>query len=192
MMYYCLPLLLMIFIQPLSAKTAEALFAGGCFWCVESDFDKLPGVLQTVSGYDGGIEPNPTYELVSSGKTNYVETVRILYDSDVLSYQQLLNYYWRHIDPTAKNAQFCDHGRQYRSVIFYLNDQQKNAAIASKLRLEKQFPVIFTDIIPSTYFYAAEEYHQNYYQKNPLRYQYYRYRCGRDKQLEEVWHDKAN
>lgn len=178
--------------QPLIAKTAEAVFAGGCFWCVESDFDKVPGVVQTISGYDGGTEPNPTYELVSSGTTPYVESVRVIYDPALVSYQQLLTYYWHHIDPTAKDAQFCDHGRQYRSVIFYLDEEQKKAALASKIIVEKQFPIIYTDIIPSTHFYAAEAYHQNYSQKNPLRYKYYRYRCGRDQRIKELWHDKTN
>ncbi|MBA2655428.1 MAG: peptide-methionine (S)-S-oxide reductase MsrA [Tatlockia sp.] len=187
--------LILIFIlicQPLYAETDEAIFAGGCFWCVEADFDKVPGVLQTTSGYDGGTEPNPSYELVSSGTTNYVESVKVLYNPAVVSYQQLLNYYWHHIDLTAKEAQFCDQGRQYRSVIFYLNEEQKKEALSSKLSLQTQFPLIFTDIIPSTHFYEAETYHQNYYQKNPLRYKYYRYRCGRDKRIEEIWHDKIN
>lgn len=191
-MPFYLLILLMCLSSPMMAKTAEALFAGGCFWCMESDFDKVQGVLATVSGYDGGVEINPSYKLVSSGKTNYVETVRVVYDPDIVSYQQLLLYYWHHIDPTAKDAQFCDHGRQYRSVIFYLNENQKKEALASKITLEKQFSTIYTDIIPSTHFYMAEEYHQNYYQKNPLRYKYYRYRCGRDQRVEEVWHDKVN
>jgi len=138
-----------LFSQPLCAKTAEAIFAGGCFWCVESDFDKISGVLETISGYDGGTQPNPSYELVSFGTTDYVESVRVLYDPAVVSYQQLLNYYWHHIDPMSKEAQFCDHGRQYRSVIFYLDEHQKKLAILSKLALEKQFPVIYTDIIPN-------------------------------------------
>lgn len=185
-------LILALFSQFLFAKTAEAIFAGGCFWCVEADFDKVPGVLETVSGYDGGSESNPTYELVSSGRTHYVESVRVIYDSSLVTYQQLLMYYWHHIDPTVKEAQFCDQGRQYRSVIFYLNEEQKKEALESKLALEKQFPVIYTDIIPSTRFYEAETYHQNYYQKNPLRYKYYRYQCGRDKRVWEVWHDKTN
>ena len=184
-------LIIMFTAQPLFAKTAEAIFAGGCFWCVESDFDKLPGVVQTISGYDGGDEPNPNYDLVSSGTTKYVESVRVLYDPTVITYSQLLNYYWHHIDPTMKNAQFCDQGHQYRSVIFYLNDEQKKAALASKHDLEKQFPHIVTDIIPSTHFYPAEEYHQDYYKKNPLRYKYYRYRCGRDERIKELWQEKA-
>ncbi|MBA3536093.1 MAG: peptide-methionine (S)-S-oxide reductase MsrA [Tatlockia sp.] len=185
-------LILALFAQPISAKIAEAIFAGGCFWCVEADFDKVPGVLQTISGYDGGSEPNPTYELVSSGKTQYVESLRVIFDSSKVSYQQLLDYYWHHIDPTVKDAQFCDKGRQYRSVIFYLDEEQKKAASAAKLALEKQLPIIYTDIIPSTHFYQAEAYHQNYYQKNPLRYKYYRHQCGRDKRIGELWHEKTN
>ncbi|MGQ3890933.1 peptide-methionine (S)-S-oxide reductase MsrA [Legionella sp. CNM-4043-24] len=185
-----LVLLITLLLTPLAgAKTAEAIVAGGCFWCVQSDFDKLPGVIRTVAGYDGGSEPNPTYSLVSSGTTDYVESVMITYDPDLLSYSQLLNYFWHHIDPEAKNAQFCDHGRQYRSVIFYLNDEQKQAALASKKQLQKQFPIIETDILPSTHFYPAEEWHQNYYLKNPIRYKYYRYTCGRDKRIKELWYD---
>ena len=185
-------LMLIIFSQPLTAKTAEAIFAGGCFWCVEADFDKLPGVLNTVSGYDGGTELNPDYPTVSAGKTHYVESVRVLYDTNVLSYQQLLNYYWHHIDPTVKDSQFCDHGPQYRSVIFFLNEDQKQTALASKLQLNKQFSTILTEIVPSTHFYPAEAYHQKYYQKNPIRYTYYRYRCGRDARVKDLWHDKAD
>lgn len=173
--------------QPLFAKTSEAIFAGGCFWCVEADFDKVPGVIETISGYDGGTELKPTYELVSSGKTNYVESVKVIFDSEKVTYQQLLDHYWRHIDPTVENRQFCDVGKQYRSVIFYTNDEQKKAALASLEAIKKRFPTIYTDIIPSTTFYPAEDYHQNYYQKNPLRYQYYRYQCGRDARIQELW-----
>lgn len=185
-------LIITLFITPLAwAETAQAIVAGGCFWCVQSDFDKLPGVISTVVGYDGGSEANPGYELVSSGSTQYVESVRITYDPALLTYPQLLNYFWHHIDPQAKDAQFCDHGRQYRSVIFYLNDEQKQAAQASKALLQKRFSIVQTDIIPSTHFYPAEVWHQNYYQKNPLRYKYYRYTCGRDQRIEELWYDKS-
>lgn len=187
-MHYLI-LALLFFSQPIYAKTAEAIFAGGCFWCVEADFDKIPGVLHTYSGYDGGTESNPTYELVSSGTTSYVESVQVIFDPSKITYQQLLDYYWHHIDLTTKDGQFCDHGRQYRSVIFYLNEEQKQSALMSKQALEKQLPAIFTDIIPSTHFYRAETYHQNYYQKNPLRYNYYRWRCGRDQRIKELWHD---
>lgn len=185
MKYFLIGLVLLS--QPLFAKTSEAIFAGGCFWCVEADFDKVPGVIETISGYDGGTEPNPTYQQVSSGQTNYVETVKVIYDSDKVSYQQLLDYYWRHVDPTVENMQFCDVGKQYRSAIFYLDNEQKKVALASLDAIKKRFPKIYTDIIPSTTFYPAEDYHQNYYQKNPLRYQYYRYSCGRDARLKELW-----
>ncbi|STX30012.1 MsrA3 - peptide methionine sulfoxide reductase [Legionella beliardensis] len=180
-------LLLIINSNPLFAKTAEAIFAGGCFWCMEADFEKLDGVLETISGYDGGTTPNPTYASVASGKTNYTESVRIIYDPRKLTYQQLVDYFWHHIDPTVKEAQFCDQGHHYRTAIFYLNEEQKNIALASKQRLQKKFPIIYTEIIPSTQFYAAEEYHQNYYKNNPLRYKFYRYRCGRDQRINEVW-----
>lgn len=174
---------------PLAAKTETALFAGGCFWCLEADFDKVPGVLHTTSGYDGGTEKDPTYALVSSGNTDYVETVLVQFNPDKVSYRQLLDYYWHHIDPTVANQQFCDFGRQYRSVIFFLNEEQKKEALASKEYVKTKFPIIHTDIIPSTHFYPAEEYHQKYYQKNPLRYRFYRYRCGRDARVKELWHD---
>lgn len=176
--------------QQLFAKPSEAIFAGGCFWCVEADFDKVPGVLETISGYDGGTEPKPDYKLVSSGKTAYVEVLRVVYDSDKVTYQQLLDFYWRHIDPTVQNQQFCDVGKQYRSVIFFLNEDQKKAALASIDEQKKRFPKVYTEIIPSTMFYPAEDYHQNYYQKNPIRYKYYRYRCGRDARIKEVWDEK--
>ncbi|MCE3045150.1 MULTISPECIES: peptide-methionine (S)-S-oxide reductase MsrA [Legionella] len=169
------------------AKPAEAIFAGGCFWFMEADFYQQKGVLATVTGFDGGTTPEPTYDDVTAGRTNYTEAVRIIYNPDQISYKQLLDYFWRHIDPTTKDAQFCERGRQYRAAIFYLNDNQKRIALQSKKELEKKFPKIYTEILPSTTFYAAEDYHQNYSQKNPLRYRYYRYRCGRDSRLEEVW-----
>lgn len=180
-------LCLMLVMNTGFAKTEEAIFAGGCFWCLEADFDKVKGVLATISGFDGGTSKNPTYKQVSAGKTGYAEAVRVVYNPDVVSYKQLVDYFWHHIDPTVKDAQFCDHGPQYRSAIFYLNDQQKNIALASKKALEKQFTQIFTEIVPTTQFYAAEDYHQHYYQNNPIRYKYYRYRCGRDQRVNEVW-----
>lgn len=169
------------------SEKSKAIFGGGCFWCVEADFDKVPGVMNTVSGYDGGQLNNPSYKKVSSGTTNYVEVVQVTYDPSIVSYEQLLAYFWRHIDPTVKNRQFCDKGRQYRSVIFYLNDKQKKIALASKKKIEKKLGTVYTEVLPSATFYPAEKYHQNYYKKNPLRYKYYRYRCGRDQRLEEVW-----
>lgn len=174
------------------AQNNVAIFAGGCFWCMEADFDKLPGVIQTIAGYDGGQSSNPTYQQVSSGTTNYAESVKVIYDPTKLSYPQLLNYYWHHIDPTVKDAQFCDHGRQYRSAIFYLNDEQKQQALASLNSVKKQLPVVYTEIVPSTQFYPAENYHQDYYKKNPLRYKFYRSSCGRDARVHEIWNGKLN
>jgi peptide-methionine (S)-S-oxide reductase len=167
-----------------------AIFAGGCFWCVESDFDKVPGVTQTVSGYIGGDKKNPTYKVVSRGGTGHTEAVEITYDPKQVSYQQLLEVFWRSIDPTTANSQFCDHGDQYRSGIFYRNGEQQKLASDSKAALEKTKPFkepIVTEITAATKFYPAEEYHQNYYKKNPLRYKYYRFNCGRDRVLEKLW-----
>lgn len=175
------------------AKNQIAIFGGGCFWCVEADFDKLNGVKETISGYDGGQTVNPTYQYVSSGKSHYVEVVKIVYDPKIVSYKQLLTYYWEHIDPTVMDAQFCDKGAQYRSVIYYVNNEQKTSALASKRNVQKVFgnQKIYTEVLSSTTFYAAEGYHQNYYKINPYRYKYYRWSCGRDKIVEEVWYDKS-
>lgn len=170
-----------------TAKNQVAIFAGGCFWCLQADFDKLKGVVSTTAGYDGGHQANPSYELVSSGRTQYAESVKVVFDSQKLTYSDLLNYFWRHIDPTAKNKQFCDKGYQYRSAIFYLNASQKAEALASKKALSDRFKQVYTEVVPSTHFYPAEKYHQDYYQKNPIRYRYYRWNCGRDKRLKEVW-----
>ena len=174
------------------AQTEKAIFAGGCFWCMEADFNHLPGVLSVTSGYDGDTVKNPTYEQVSAGETNDAESVLVAFDSNKVSYKQVVNYFFRHIDPTTKDAQFCDHGHQYRSAIFYLNDDQKNTAMEIKKKLEPLFPQIYTEIVPATPFYPAEEYHQKYYQKNPIRYKYYRYRCGRDARVQEVWSHEKN
>ncbi|GAB1233005.1 peptide-methionine (S)-S-oxide reductase MsrA [Ferrigenium sp. UT4] len=166
---------------------ATALFAGGCFWCIEADFEKLPGVLAVESGYTGGRVANPTYEQVSAGGTGHAEAVRVHYDPRQVSYAQLLNYFWHHIDPTVKDRQFCDVGTQYRSAIFYQNEVERQSAEASKQLLLRRFNVIHTEIVPATAFYLAEEYHQDYYQKNPLRYRYYRSGCGRDARVKSVW-----
>lgn len=171
------------------SKTETAIFAGGCFWCLEADFDKLNGVVSTQSGYDGGTQKNPTYESVSSGTTNYAESVRVIYDSDKVTYQELLNYFWHHIDPTQNNGQFCDHGKQYRSEIFYLNDDQKTTALNSLAKIKKRFNHVYTTVEPSTHFYPAETYHQDYYKKNPIRYKYYRWCCGRDEQVKNTWNN---
>ena len=172
------------------AANKEMIVAGGCFWCVQADFDKVPGVVKTIVGYDGGYSTNPTYEKVAMGKTHYAEAVKIIYNPDKVSYQQLLSYFWRHIDPTVKDAQFCDHGAQYRSAIFYLNASQKQQALASKESIEKLFPKVYTEVSKSTHFYPAEKYHQDYYKKNPVRYKYYRWNCGRDDRVKEVWRGK--
>ncbi len=184
--------LLMLTISTLAtAQTKEAIFAGGCFWCLEADFDKLPGVVQTISGYDGGESKNPTYEQVSSGTTNYVESVKVVFDPSKVSYEKILDYFWHHIDPTVQNAQFCDVGRQYRTAIFYLDKEQEQQAQTSLQKIKKLFPHIYTEIVPSTHFYPAEEYHQDYYKKKPLRYKFYRLNCGRDARVKEVWHGKS-
>lgn len=183
---------LILLINTAYAKTEQAIFAGGCFWCLEADFSKVNGVLNTIAGFDGGTSKNPTYSQVSAGRTGYAEAVRVIYNPDVVSYQQLVDYFWHHIDPTTKDAQFCDQGHQYRSAIFYRNDQQKKIALDSKKALEKKLKVIYTEIVPSTQFYAAEDYHQHYYKKNPIRYKFYRYNCGRDSRVAEVWGEDKN
>jgi peptide-methionine (S)-S-oxide reductase len=171
---------------------ATAIFAGGCFWCVEADFEKLPGVVKAESGYIGGQGQNPTYEEVSAGRTGHAEAVRVWYDPQKVTYEQLLEYFWRHVDPTVKDRQFCDVGSQYRTAIFYESDAQRAAAEASKAALERsgRVPRIYTEIAPAGTFYLAEEYHQDYYKKNPIRYRYYRSGCGRDARIAEVWGTK--
>ena len=176
-----------------SAQTGTAIFADGCFWCVEADFDKLPGVLSTESGYIGGKLDNPTYEQVSAGGTGHAEAVRVTYDPSKVTYEELLGYFWRHVDPTAKDRQFCDVGSQYRTAIFYRDDAQRRAAEASKGALEKggRFARIYTEIAAAGTFYPAEAYHQDYYTKNPIRYKFYRASCGRDARVKEVWGKKG-
>lgn len=171
-----------------------ATFAGGCFWCMEHPFDELPGVVSVTSGYTGGTKKNPTYEEVSAGGTGHAESVQVVYDPAKISYQKLLERYWHNIDPTVKDRQFCDTGHQYRSAIFYHNEEQHRLALQSKQQLEKTKPFkgpILTEIVPATQFYPAEEYHQHYYKKNPIRYRFYRTRCGRDARLKELWGDLA-
>lgn len=184
-------LLLLLITKIVHADMEKAIFAGGCFWCVESDFSHVHGVTNIVVGFDGGLKPkNPSYLLVSSGSTDYVESVEITYDPKLVSYKQLLDFYWRHIDPTAKDSQFCDKGRQYRSIIFYLNEEQKKQATESFDYIRTLFPVVNTEITPSTNFYPADEEHQHYFQKHKYRYKFYRYSCGRDKKVQEVWSGK--
>ncbi|SCA64395.1 Peptide methionine sulfoxide reductase MsrA [Chlamydiales bacterium SCGC AB-751-O23] len=170
----------------------KAIFATGCFWCTQSDFDKIEGVLSTTVGYTGGEEENPSYKLVSSGKTQHVEALELIFDPSIVSYSQLLEVFWRSSDPTTNEGQFCDIGKQYRPVIFYLDEEQEKLAQTSKEDLlDKQyFPEILVDILPTKTFYPAEDYHQNYYKKNPLRYKFYRSRCGREKRLKEIWKNK--
>lgn len=169
---------------------AKATFAGGCFWCVEEAFDKIPGVVGTISGYMGGKTKNPTYEQVSSGRTGHTEVVQVEYDPKRVTYDKLLDVFWRNIDPTQRDAQFCDHGSQYRSGIFYHDDEQRKLAEASKTALMKNKPFkgeIVTEITRASEFYAAEDYHQDYYQKNPVRYKFYKTGCGREARLKELW-----
>lgn len=171
-------------------KTASAVFAGGCFWCTESDFEKLPGVVKVISGYTGGHKANPTYKEVSSGTTGHVEAVQVYYYPSEVTYEALLDFFWRHIDPTDAGGQFVDRGEQYRSAIFYHNEEQKRLADESRKALDKSGrfdkPVV-TEILPFTEFYEAEEYHQDYYKEHSVKYKFYRYRSGRDQFLEKVW-----
>ena len=174
-----------------AAKTAIATFAGGCFWCVEADFDKVAGVISTTSGYTGGKTANPTYYEVGRGGTGHTEAVEIVYDPAKVTYEKLLDVFWHNHDPLAKNRQFCDRGDQYRSAIFYHGEEQRRLAEASKAALAPRFKQpIQTEIVAAGPFYKAEEYHQDYYVKNPLRYKFYRYNCGRDARLEELWGKK--
>lgn len=168
---------------------ATALFAGGCFWCIEADFEKMPGVLEVESGYTDGKTANPTYEQVSAGHTGHTEAVRVIYDPTKVSYPQLVEYFWRHIDPTVKDRQFCDIGDQYRSGIYWQNDTERQAAQASRDALLKtgRFKTIHTELQPASVFYLAEDYHQDYYKKNSVRYNYYRYSCGRDARVKQLW-----
>jgi len=171
-------------------KLDKATFAGGCFWCMEAPFDKLPGVTSVTSGYTGGQKRNPTYEEVSAGSTGHAEAVQVVFDPAVISYGKLLDVFWHNIDPTVSNRQFCDVGTQYRSAIFTHDEEQRRLAEASRAELAKSKPFrenIVTEIVPASEFYPAEEYHQKYYQKNPLRYQYYRAGCGRDARLKQLW-----
>jgi len=167
------------------AEIALATFGGGCFWCMEPPFDQLDGVIKTESGYSGGHVKNPTYKQVVRGNTGHVEVVQVSYDPSVISYQELLAVYWRNVDPYDVGGQFCDRGYSYRPVIFAHNDQQQKAAQLSKKQL--QLTGNKTPVEDFSVFYPAEGYHQDYYQKNPVRYKYYRYRCGRDQRLSDVW-----
>jgi peptide-methionine (S)-S-oxide reductase len=174
--------------------SAVATFAGGCFWCMEPPFDKEPGVIATTSGYAGGTKSNPTYEEVSSGSTGHAEAVQVLYDPGKVSYEKLLDIFWHNVDPTVKDRQFCDVGTQYRTAIFVRTDGERRAAEASRVALEKSKPFkepIVTPVVTATEFWPAEEYHQDFYRKNPVRYAYYRTGCGRDARLKQLWGSAA-
>lgn len=191
-MFYRLILIFLMSLLPLAAveKTETAIFAGGCFWCMESPFEKINGVKEVISGYTGGSKENPTYEEVSSGTTGHLEAIQIIYDPQKVSYNDLLSIFWKQIDPTDADGQFVDRGKQYRSAIFYKSKEEKALAEKSKQNLEKSkrfnSPIV-TEIIAATTFYPAEDYHQDYYKKNPVRYNYYRYGSGRDQFLKKVW-----
>ncbi|WP_277253856.1 peptide-methionine (S)-S-oxide reductase MsrA [Neptunomonas phycophila] len=172
------------------AATQTMIVAGGCFWCVESDFEKIDGVIDVVSGYTGGHQENPTYKQVSSGKTGHYEAVEITFDDEKVSLETLANYYWKTIDPTDDKGQFCDKGTPYLTAMFYQNDEQKAVFEASLKNVEQTKPfdaTIVTPILAASTFYLAEDYHQSYYTKNPIRYNYYRSSCGRDSRIEELW-----
>ena len=180
---------------PAKPATAKATFAGGCFWCVEEVYDKLPGVISTVSGYMGGHVKNPTYEQVSTARTGHAEVVQIEYDPSKITYARLLDVFWRNIDPTQKDGQFCDHGPQYRSAVFYHDDEQRKLAEASRLALTKNKPFkgeIVTEITKAAQFYAAEDYHQDFHRKSPTRYKFYKSGCGRDARLQQLWGKPAS
>jgi len=172
------------------ATLSKAYFAGGCFWCMEEAFEKVEGVLSATSGYMGGTVANPSYEEVSAGRTGHAESVEVVYDPARVSYQKLLDAFWHNIDPTTPNAQFCDYGNEYRTAIFFQTDEEKRLSDASKLAIEqsKRFKApIVTQIVMASQFYPAEEYHQDFYKKNPVRYKFYQSSCGRAKRLEELW-----
>ena len=173
-----------------SSGLETAVFAGGCFWCSEADFEKLDGVVAVISGYTGGTETNPTYAQVSANRTSHTEAVEVRYDPSKVSYSELLEYFWRTIDPTQRDGQFCDKGRQYRTGIFYLNETQQHMAEASLTRLNETKPFdadIVTEVTLASTFYPAEESHQDYYKRNSTRYKFYRWSCGRDERLKELW-----
>jgi peptide-methionine (S)-S-oxide reductase len=173
-----------------AASVGKAYFAGGCFWCMEEAFEKVDGVLEVVSGYMGGTVKNPSYEQVSAGQTGHAESVEVRYDSAKVSYTQLLEAFWRNVDPLTPDAQFCDHGNQYRAAIFYQSEEEKRAAEESKRAIEqsKRFSTpIVTQVAVASEFYPAEEYHQDFYKKNPVRYKFYKFTCGRAQRLESLW-----
>ena len=175
-----------------AAEPKTAIFAGGCFWCVESDFDKVPGVLETVSGYTGGTTENPTYKQVTAGGTGHYEAVEITYDPGEVSYEELLHTFWRTVDPTDPGGQFCDRGQSYETAIFVADEVERAAAEASKAEAGQVLgQEIVTPVLDAGPFWPAEDYHQNYYEKEPMRYNYYRWGCGRNARIEELWGEEA-
>ncbi len=183
-------LFICLFTTSVFAEEQTAVFAGGCFWCMQGPFDKLDGVVSTKAGYTGGTKDNPTYEETSSGSTGHREAVEIKFDPKKVGYKKLLDTFWENIDPLDGKGQFCDKGEQYTSAVFYLNDEQKKIFETTKVEIEKNLKFkgkIETKILPAKKFFAAEDYHQSYYKKNPVRYSYYRASCGRDKRLQELW-----
>jgi peptide-methionine (S)-S-oxide reductase len=179
-------------VTPARTPNGVATFAGGCFWCMEGPFEKIPGVLSVTSGYSGGRKTDPTYEEVGSGTTGHAEAVQVVFDRRRVTYEQLLEVFWRNIDPLSANGQFCDRGSQYRSAIYYHDAEQRAAAEASKVKVQQRFvEKVVTEVAAASAFYPAEEYHQDYYKKNPVRYQTYRTGCGRDRRLRELWGEAA-
>ncbi|VAW67753.1 Peptide-methionine (S)-S-oxide reductase MsrA [hydrothermal vent metagenome] len=175
-----------------TANIKSIVLAGGCFWCIEADYEKLNGIVDVVSGYSGGHTKNPTYKKVSAGRSGHLEVVKVTYNPNVISYTEILDYFWRHIDPTRNDGQFCDKGIQYRPAIFYKNDKEKQAILKSAKQINKIKTFsepLKVEYIQASTFYPAEEYHQDYYKKNPLRYKYYRFACNRDQRVESLWND---
>lgn len=188
MKFLALILNLSILQSAVAAEYQIATFAGGCFWCMEPPFDKAEGVVKTISGFSGGDKKNPTYEDVSSGRTRHIEAIQVTYDPKKISYKELLSIFWKQIDPTDPSGQFVDRGYQYSTAIFYGNEKEKQIAIQSQREFQKYFKKkIVTKLLPFKHFYPAQEYHQDYYQKNPLRYKFYRYNSGRDQYLKKIW-----
>lgn len=179
--------------QTLAQGEESAIFAGGCFWCMEEAFEKVPGVSEAISGYSNGHDPQPDYKSVSNGVTGHAEVIEVKYDPNKVTYKELVDHFWKNIDPTVKDRQFCDAGSQYRSGIYYLNDEQKQVAQESfdALKASGRFKNIYTELEPAGQFFIAESYHQDYYKKNPFRYRYYKASCGRVDRLEEVWGSKG-
>ena len=179
--------------KPLDNNTKSVVLAGGCFWCIESDYEKLDGIIKVVSGYSGGHIKNPTYKQVSEGGSGHIEVVEVTYNPEIIKYAEVLEYFWHHIDPTRDDGQFCDRGPQYRPAIFYKNEMEKQAILKSAAHIEKTKTfkdALKVEFIQASTFYPAEDYHQDYYKKSALRYKYYRYACGRDARIEELWGSK--